>query len=162
MFYVLCLSCCLVQRHEEPTQHKPNVKVPNPLNYAAQCCKTNKDKMLHTTELQACTSEWVSLCVRCWLLWSRNFVIHFDLVRHVVSTRNKRAPASGHVLAAQHTRAINFHVLSFIGCKQFLYPEISIVPRNSGPHSFPRGETTWTAETLFLMRTCFVSQYCNH
>jgi hypothetical protein len=131
-FYVLCLSRCLVQRHEASTQLRPPVTVLHPLNYAAQCRRTNKDKMLHATKLHACPSEWLPLCVQCWLLSSRNFVIHFDLVRHVVSTRSKRAFASGDVLAAQHTIAVNFHVLSMcIGCKQFLYPEMSIIPRKS-------------------------------
>jgi hypothetical protein len=44
-FYLLCLSCCLVQRHEEPTQHRPNVTVTHPLKCTAKRRETNKDKI---------------------------------------------------------------------------------------------------------------------
>ena len=60
-FYLLCLSCCLVQRHEAPTRHRPKVTVTHPLKCAAKRRGTNKNKM---SDVQLDCSKNVKIYMR--------------------------------------------------------------------------------------------------
>jgi hypothetical protein len=94
-----------------PIWYRPYGTVTHPPRYTTQCWGIIQSQVPYAIQVHICRCEWVPWCVQCWLLSSRNFVVHFDCHHHIAPARWKCMAPFGNLLPLHHIVAIHLQEL---------------------------------------------------